>query len=236
MADMPMILDGNGFGGHGAGMGAGFIGGLVLGSLWNGNGFGGWGGNRGAQIGADVALANSIQHVSDQVNQGTISGLQSANTLQNTINQNTIAGMQSAAQMSDKLGGVAFGLAQQIDRTGDQTVAAINATSQQTNDKLCAINNNITAQGYENRLQGQAIAAQLAQQHADLSRQIFEENCKDRELQREIQTQNIRDQLAQAQAQNAALNAQINLTNQLTAQTAYLIDRLQPATTPTTTA
>lgn len=224
MADMlPTIVDG-GFGGmNGAGMGAGFIGGLVLGSLWNGNGFGF--GNRGAQVGADVALANSIQHVSDQVSQGTISQLQSANTLQNTISQGN------------------FGLAQQIDNTGDQTTAAINnaamqamQTAQGTNDRLCAINNNITTQGFENRLQNQALAAQLQQQHAELSRQIYEENCKDRELAREIQTQNIRDQLAQAQAQNAALTAQINLTNQLSAQTAYLIDRLQTTTTPTTTA
>ena len=43
MSDLPMVVsDNNGFGG--ANMGAGFIGGLVLGSLWNGNGFG-FGGN-----------------------------------------------------------------------------------------------------------------------------------------------------------------------------------------------
>ena len=36
------FIDGNGFGGmNGAGLGAGFIGGLVLGSIWNGGGFGG---------------------------------------------------------------------------------------------------------------------------------------------------------------------------------------------------
>ena len=203
-------------------------------SLWNGNGFGGWGNKGSGQIGADVALSNSIQHVSDQVNQGTISQLQSANTLQNTISQNTIAGMQSANALGDKVGGATFGLAQQIDRTGDQTVATINATTQNLADRLCAINNNITTQGFENRLQGQALAAQLASQHADLSRQIFEENCKDRELVREVQTQNLRDQLAQTQATNAALNAQINLTNQLTAQTAYLVNRLGTTSTATT--
>ena len=93
----------NGFGG--AGMGAGFIGGLVLGSIWNG-GWGGWGGNgRGAmQAGADVALASAIDNVGNAVNQGTISQLQSANQLGlqvananagvvNAIGQNTIAGM-----------------------------------------------------------------------------------------------------------------------------------------------
>lgn len=244
MSDMtlPTIVESGGGGGFGgANMGAGFIGGLVLGSLWNGNGFG-FGGNRG-QVGADVALANSVEHVSDQVNQGTISGLQSTNTLQNSINQNTIASLQSAAMMSDKVSGATFGLAQQIDSTGDNTVSAINnatiqamQTAQGTNDRLCAINNNITTQGFEARLQNQALASQLAEQHAALSRQIYEENCKDRELAREIQTQAIRDQLTQAQSQNAALNAQINLTNQLTAQTAYLVNQLKPTTTTQTTA
>lgn len=235
MADMPTIIDGNGFGGfNSAGMGAGFIGGLVLGSIWNGGGFGGWGGNRGGQAVADVSLANAIEHVSDQVNQGTIAGLQNTNTLQNTINQGTIAGMQSAAGISEKICGATMGLAQQIDTNGDQTVAAINAstmqamqTAQATNDRLCAINNNITTQGYENRLQSQALAAQLAEQHAQLSRQIYEENCRDRELQREIQSQAVRDQLTQAQAQNAALTAQINLSNQLAA----LAAQLKPTTT-----
>ena len=55
------VLENSGFGG--AGLGAGFIGGLVLGSIWNGGGFG-WGGNgRAMQAGADVALANAVEHV-----------------------------------------------------------------------------------------------------------------------------------------------------------------------------
>ena len=240
MAEMslPTIIEGNGMNGLGGGFG-GLIGGLVLGSLWNGNGFGF--GNRGGQAAADVSLANAVEHVSDQVNQGTISALQSANQTQQTINSQTVAGLQSNAQLSDKVAGATFGLAQQIDQTGDQTAAAINQANiqsmqnvQQLSNQLCCINQNITNQGYENRLQAQSLAAQLAQQHAELSRQIFEENCKDRELQREIQTQAIRDQLAQAQAANAALAAQINLTNQLTQQTAYLINRLEPNTVTTT--
>lgn len=233
-SSLMLPVDTNGFGG--AGMGAGFIGGLVLGSLWNGNGFG-FGGGRGAQIGADVALANSVEHVSDQVTQGTISNLQSVQALTNALNQNTIADLQGTSQLSDKLCCSTMNLSQDIDRTGDQVTAAINQSvvegmrnSQNTNDRLCAINNNITTQGFENRLQGQALAAQLAEQHAALSRQIFEENCKDRELQREIQTQALRDKLAETQANLAAKDAQINLTNQLTAQTAYLISQLGTAT------
>ena len=237
---------GNGFGGFG--VGSGFIGGLILGSLWNGNGFG-FGGNRGGgQAVADIGLANSIEHVSDQVTSGTISQLQSSQDIVNTINttamatngainQNTISDLQSSAQMSDKLSGATFGLSQQIDRTGDQTVAAITQNTiegmrntQATNDRLCCINNNITAQGYENRLQSQALAAQISSGLSDISRQIYEENCKDRELQREIQYQSTRDQLTQAQANVAALTAQINLTNSLSAQTAYLVSQLRPTT------
>ena len=236
MADTPMIIDGNGFGGmgSGAGMGAGFIGGLVLGSLWGNGGFGWGGGNRGmapGQVGADVSLANAVEHVSDQVQQGTISGLQSSNAIGMQIagaaagvtagiNSNTITGLQSMNALQQQLCCGFNGITREIDNTGDLTVAAINAA-----------NGNIIAQGYENRLQGQALAAQLDNQHADLSRQIFQEGCANRELQREIAAQAVRDQLAKAEAKNAALEAQINLTNQLTAQTAYLIDRLTPATT-----
>lgn len=203
---MPTVVDTNGFGG--AGMGAGFIGGLVLGSLWNGNGFG-FSNGRGGAV-ADVGLANAIEHVSDQVNQGTISQLQSAGSINNTINQNA--------------------------RDAQAGLNAVNVTSlqntQQITNALCNVNQNITNQGYEGRLQTQQLAAQLAEQHNALSRQIFEENCKDRELMREIQTQELREKLTDAQNKNAALEAQINLTNQLTAQTAYLINQLK-TTTPT---
>lgn len=245
--DMPTVIDSDhGFGG--AGLGAGFIGGLVLGSIWNGNGFG-WGGNRGNNTVADVGLANAIEHVGDAVNQGTISGLQSTNQLSgqmyntnaaitSAMSQNTITGLQSTAALSDKMCCCCNNLSNQIDQTGDATVAAINQgvvtglqTQMATNDRLAAINNNITSQGFEARLQNQALASQLAEQHAALSRQIFEENCADRELMREIQTQELRDKLAEAQANNASLAAQINLTNQLTAQTAYLVQQLKPTTT-----
>ncbi len=220
MSDLPMVVsDNNGFGG--ANMGAGFIGGLVLGSLWNGNGFG-WGGNggRGVNAVADVGLANAIEHVSDQVNQGTISQLQSAS-------QQQLATMGVGANISNSIGSNA--------RDTQAAINAVNVTSlqntQQLSNALCNVNQNITNQGYEARLQTQALAAQLADQHASLSRQIFEENCKDRELARELATQSLRDKLAESQAQNASLLAQINLTNQLTAQTAYLVDQLKPATT-----
>jgi len=210
MAEMtlPTIVEGNnGFGGAG-GMGAGFIGGLVLGSIWNG-GWGGWGGNGRGNAVADVGLANAVEHVGDAVNQGTISQLQSSNQL----------GLQMANTSADVTGAINQGTISQLQSNANLS------------EKLCCINNNITTQGYESRLQAQALAAQLQNQHAELSAQIFRENCEDRALMRDIQAQAVRDQLVQSQAQNAALVAQINLTNQLTQQTAYLIDQLKPAAT-----
>ena len=249
MVQLPTVME-NGFGG--AGMGAGFIGGLVLGSIWNGNGFG-FGGNRAGAAVADVGLANAIEHVGDAVNQGTISGLQSTNQLSgqmyntsaaitSAMSQNTVAGLQSNAALSDKICGATMNLAGQIDSAGDATVAAINQgvitglqTQMATNDRLCGINNNITSQGFENRLQAQALAAQLQNQHAQLSAQIASENCQDRELMREIASQAVRDKLAESQAKVASLEAQINLQQQLTNQTLYLVNQLKPETTTPTT-
>ena len=74
---LPTVMEGSGFGG--AGLGAGFIGGLVLGSIWNGTGFGGWNRGGAGQVGADVALQNGIQNLSNQAQQNAISQLQSAN-------------------------------------------------------------------------------------------------------------------------------------------------------------
>lgn len=240
-----------GFGG--AGMGAGFIGGLVLGSIWNGGGWGGWGGNRNAgQVGADVAIQSAIQNVGNQVQQNAISQLQSANQLGmqvagasadmvGAVNQGTISNLQGFAGIGQQLCCATGRLSQEIDQNGDQTVAAINAANiqamqntQTLGGQLCNINNNITSQGYESRLQAQALAAQLQQQHAELSAQIASENCQDRELMREIAAQQTRDKLTEAQNENAALKAQLNLTAQLQNQTLYLIDQLKQTTTTST--
>lgn len=226
MADMalPTIVEGNnGFGG--AGLGAGFIGGLVLGSIWNGNGFGGWGGNRG-QVGADVALAGSIQNVGNQVQSAALSQLQSAAGVTGAVTQNTIANLQGDAAIGQQICCATGRLSQEIDNTGDQTVAAIHSIS----DKLCAINNNITAQNYENRLQAQALSAQSQLQTAQLSAQIADENCKDRELMRDIQAQAIRDQLTQAQAKIVQLETQNYVNQSNSQQTLYLIDQLKTTT------
>lgn len=241
MAEMnlPTMIDTNGFGG--AGLGAGFIGGLVLGSIWNG-GWGGFGGNRAGQVGADVAISNQLEHVSDQVQQGALSAVQSAGATQmqiaNTgagitagINQQTIAQLQGQAGLQQQICCATGRLSGEIDQTGDQVTGAINVMNSQMADRLCAINSSVINQGYEARLQAQGLASQLQQQHAQLSAQIASENCQDRELMREIAAQQVRDKLAEAQAENAALKAQINLQGQLQAQTLYLVDQLKPAAT-----
>ena len=241
MVQLPTVVENGGYGGFGGmGLGTGFIGGLVLGSIWNG-GFGGWGNNRNGQIGADVMLQNGIQNLNNQVQNGVVSQLQSAAGITAAVNQNTLSTLQGDAGIAQQVCNLTGRLSQEIDTTGDQAVAAINATNIQSmnntamlGEKLCGINNNITSQGYENRLQAQSLAAQLQQQHAALSAQIAQENCADRELMREIASQNVRDKLAEEQAKNAALTAQINLSNQLQAQTLYLINQLKPATATAT--
>ena len=94
-----------------------------------------------------------------------------------------------------------------------------------------AINQNITEQGGESRLQAQQLAAQQQQCCCQVLRAIEQEGCANRELQREIQTQAIRDTLAAAQAENQALKAQLFNTQAMAAQTAAIINALKPATT-----
>ena len=251
MAEMnlpTMIETGGGFGGMGAGMG--FIGGLLLGGLWGGNGFGGYGNRAAGQVGADVALAGAVQNVGNQVQQGTISQLQSANGLQQSIagaaagvtagvNANTVANLQGFAGLGQQMCCATGRLSQEIDQTGDQTVAAINQANiqgmqnaQMMADRLCATNGNISAQGYENRIQAQAIANQLQNQHADLKATIIEQGCQDRETMRAIADQQVRDKLNECQNELAAQRAQNNLTAQLQNQTLYLISQLKTTTTP----
>ena len=249
--DTPMVVEtgNNGFGGFGGAGWMGALGGLILGSMWGGNGW--WGGNnRGAgQAAADVTLASGIQNLSNQAQQNAISTLQSANGVAmqvansaadttQAINQNTISALQSNAGLSQQLCCSTGRLSQEIDATGDQTVAAINQANIQSMqntqlmaDRLCGVNQNISSQGYETRLLAQQLASQLQAQHADLKATIQNENCQDRELMREIAAQAVRDKLAETEAALQAKTAEINLTNQLSNQTLYLISQLKTTTT-----
>ena len=233
---LPTIVEGNqGFGGMG--LGAGFIGGLVLGSIWNGNGFGGWGGNR-AQAGADLAIQSGIQNLNNQVQNAALSQLQSAAGITAGINANTVSQLQSQNAMQQQMCCCCNNLSREIDATGDGISAELTNSriqdmqnTQQISNGLANLGQAITNQGYQNQLQTKDVLAALSQQHAALSAQIAQENCADRELMREIQSQAIRDKLAECQNQNAALTAQINLSNQLQSQTLYLISQLKPITT-----
>ena len=205
----------NGFGG---GLGTGLVGG-ILGGLLFGGGYGGWGNRGNFGVGAGSVydagmlqgISNQITHANDAATQGTIASLQNANSTQQFVGNKTDALMGAIATAN----------------------VNTNQTLQNISDKLCCINNNITSQSGQTRELAQGIAMQLQQQHADLKATIIDQGCQDRALMKEIQTQAIRDKLDEVQTQNAALQNQINLTNQLTAQTAYLVQQLKPTTTTT---
>ena len=153
-------------------------------------------------------ISNQITHANDAATQGTIASLQNANSTQQFIGGKTDAIMGAIATAN----------------------VNTNQTLNNISDKLCCINNNITSQSGQTRELAQGIAMQLQQQHADLKATIIDQGCQDRALMKEIQTQTIRDKLDEVQTQNAALQSQINLTNQLTAQTAYLVQQLKSTT------
>ena len=227
------FVDGNGFGG--LGIGAGLIGGLVLGSLWNGNGFGGGWGNRGAaaDVGYNSGMLNGIQQqLTDLNNNQTTQAVNNANRdllLQN-CNQTqflgqAINGVENAVQGNT--------LAQ------CQNSANLNQGMNSGFDKL---NTAILTQGYqnqlavvqqngENRLQAQQLANQQQQCCCQVIKTITDEACQNRELQREIQYQNTRDELAQTRAQLAASTAQQNLTAQLTVLAGQFAQSQQAQTT-----
>lgn len=261
------FIDGNGFGGLGAGgtLGLGAIGGLVLGSLWNGNGFG-FGGNNGSRgVAYDSGLLTSMQsqvaNISNQVaNADRDLLMQTANQNQfvgNLINQTGDAivgavttGSQITQNAISNLGqnvqnGIFQNTLTQVQSQGATNLgmcqgfgsvnANISGSTSQLQNSLTSINNNITAQNYENRLQAQQLASQQQQCCCQVLQKIEQEGCANRELQRQIQTEAITTALNDAKAQNAALTAQINLSQQLAAsqaaQNAYLINALKPTTT-----
>ena len=234
MADMPTIIEtgkdnGNGWGNGpwGAGVGA------FIGSMFGNGGFGGWGwgnGGRAMQAGADVAMANQMEHVSDQIQQVAISNLQSANGTQmqiaNTGNAQTVATMQAQNGIQQSLCQLGGRLSGEIDANGDQITAAIGVNSQMMADRLCGLNQSVINQGYQNQLQTKDVLTQLQGQHADLKATIIEQGCQDRETMREIAAQAVRDKLAEANAKIANLETRQALTDSNQNQTLYMIDRI----------
>ena len=238
MAEGTMIDMGDGFGGMSLlSGGAGFVGGLVLGSLWNGNGP--WGGRGNAGVGYDTGAINAIQGQLSAL-QGQVANadrdllLQTSNQNQftgnlinatgdaitNAVNSANVANIQAqnAANVSNLQARAASDMAMQQGFCG--VTNAVNTNG-------AAINRNIIAQNYENRLQAQQLAAQQQQCCCQVLQKVEQEGCANRELQRQIQTEAIQSALADSKAQNAALMAQINLQQQLatsqTAQTAQIL-------------
>ena len=246
------LIPENGFGGGNAlSLGAGAIGGLVLGSLW-GNG-GPWGNRNGNNDSA--------------YNSGMLTGIQtqlsdmSIGNLSNAIGSADRDFLAQTSSQNQFLGNL-------INNTGDAITAAISANtlaetqnSNTTNLAMCqgfgGLNANIAQQGFNNqlaiveqnganRLQAQELAAQQQQCCCQVLRAIEQEGCANRELQREIQTQALRDKLCDTQNALAASVAEKNLTEKLTMlsaqlaasqsnQTAAIIAAIQ-ANKPTTSA
>ncbi len=225
MAEMEKtMIDNDGFGGMTtlAG-GAGFVGGLVLGSLWNG--WNGNGNNRNGNCGGcgcnqaiDTASINSsISRVGDQVSNLGMQNLQQTcntnmnlvnavtnahNSINNTLNQNNLANTQGFA-------GVQSALCQGFS----------------------GVNSNVTSQGYESRIATNQLASQMASCCCELKQEVQRQGCLDRELQRQIHTENIQSQLCDAKAKIASLEAQNAFTASQNAQTAYLISQLKTTAT-----
>ena len=260
MSEMPTIIETgknnneNGWGGNAWGAGVGGF----IGSMFGNGGFGGWGyGNRNAgQVGADVALQNGLQNLSNQVQQNGMTQLQAEGQTQRQVAdtgfaiqggqyQQTIANLQGQNQqnlaMAQGFGGVGQQLcclgksiAQDIDQTGDQINGSIQQNTIQgmqnardIGDKLCMTNQNITNQGYQNQLQTKDVLAQMAAQHADIRALIQQENCQDRELMREIASQQVRDELAKANAKIAALETKSVCQETNQNQTLYMMNQIQ---------
>ena len=220
MSEVIPVQSGDGFmsGGLGAGLFGGLLGGLIF-----GNGGFGWGGNRGFAPGSAfgdgmlIGLQNQISHADDAANAAQIETIRAGGD-----NSRFLGGMIS--QQGQAITGA----------IGQQTVTGLQSNGE-ISRQLCGINQNITVQGKDSQINALRIADQVGMGMAQISRQVFEENCKNRELQREIQSENQAQQLADAKAQIASLQAQINLSQQLAAsqaaQNAYLVNALKPTTT-----
>lgn len=170
------------------------------------------------------AVTSGVQSLGNTVNsgnqaiQGSLCNL--GQTVQNGIFQNTLSQVQGQAATN-------LGMCQGFNGVN----AGIAGATAVVQGSLADINNNITSQNFENRLQAQQLSAQQQQNCCQVLRAIEQEGCANRELQREIQTQAIRDQLAVSQAENQSLKAQLFSTNAMAAQTATIINALKPTTT-----
>lgn len=225
------------------GLGSGFIGGIVGGLLFGNGGFGGWGGRGAAGVGYDTGAINGI---ANQLN--TVSG-QIANAdrdlLMQTSNQNQFVGNlinntgdaivgAINATARDTQAGIFQNTLTQTQNQGATNLAmcqGFNGVNTTVNQGVGVLNNNITEQGYQSRLQAQQLASQQQACCCEVKTAIEREGCANRELQREIQYQNKVDELNQSRAREAVLANQIFTTQALGNAVTTIINALKPAAT-----
>ena len=239
-----IIPDGGFGGGNALALGAGAIGGLLLGTIWGGNGLYG---NRGAVAG-DVGY-----------NSGMLTGIQQQLTDLNTAQTTAAVNTASRDSLLQSCGQTQF-LSTAINSVenavqGNTLAQCQNSANlnQGMNNGFNSVNTAILNQGYQNqlavveqnginRLQAQELANGQQKCCCEVVKTVTDEACKNRELQRQIQYENKIDELAQARAMIASLTAQNQITQQLNtlagqfaqsqaAQTTAIINALKPAAT-----
>ena len=201
----------NGFGGPALGAGFGGLIGSWFGQGMNGNGFGG--GNNNTYVANQLsaiqsqAVSNGLatQQAVNSAAQVTTEAINSnGRDTNNAIYASNLANVQG--QGNTQLG---------IAKIGTDFTAAIMGLGANLAQAIAGVNQNITNQGYENRLSQQQLALQLTQQHNELLKAIDREGCANRELQRQIQTEAIAGALADAKSKVNILEQTQSIVSQL---------------------
>lgn len=206
----------NGFGGPALGAGFGGLIGSWFGQGMNGNGFGG--GNNNTYVANQLsaiqsqAVSNGLatQQAVNSAAQVTTEAINSnGRDTNNAIYASNLSNVQG--QGNTQLG---------IAKIGTDFTAAIMGLGANLAQAIAGVNQNITNQGYENRLSQQQLALQLTQQHNELLKAIDREGCANRELQRQIQTEAIAGALADAKSKVNILEQTQSIVSQLKTTTA----------------
>jgi hypothetical protein len=201
----------NGFGGPALGAGFGGLIGSWFGQGMNGNGFGGGNNN--------TYVANQLSAIQSQAVSNGLATQQAVNSAAQTtteaINSNG-RDTNNAIYASNLVNVQGQGNTQLgIAKIGTDFTAAIMGLGANLAQAIAGVNQNITNQGYENRLSQQQLALQLTQQHNELLKAIDREGCANRELQRQIQTEAIAGALADAKSKVNILEQTQSIVSQL---------------------
>ena len=206
----------NGFGGPALGAGFGGLIGSWFGQGMNGNGFGGGNNN--------TYVANQLSAIQSQAVSNGLATQQAVNTAAQTtteaINSNgrdtNNAIYQSNLTSVQNQGNTNLGIA----NLGKDFMTAVMGLGANLSQALAGINQNITNQGYEARLQAQELANKQQQCCCQLLQKIEQEACANRELQRQIQTEYIAGALADAKSKVNILEQTQSIVSQLKTTTA----------------